>query len=235
MFVMFAGAGILASGCMSASSDPLPRRAVHVRGTVQSLSGQLLTVATATGPVPVQIEPPSQVSMVVASDRGHLKDGSYMGITSAIQPDGSLRAIEVHIFPAGVRRTGEGSYAWDLSSLDGGGMTIVNGTTSHPAVRATQQDPGMEGGKDEDSGTTRRIGGKSEGGTSLTLQFRSASMTRPQTLTIPWGIPIVTFVPGRTWDLKPGAHVLVIANRKPNGELSVDRVLVGKNGLVPSL
>jgi hypothetical protein len=29
--------------------------------------------------------------------------------------------------------------------------------------------------------------------------------------------------------------VLVIANQKPNGELSVDRVLVGKNGLVPSL
>ncbi len=235
VFVMFAGAGVLLSGCMSASSDPLPRRAVRVRGTVQSLSGPLLTVATDNGPVPLELVPPSRVSLVVASDRGHLKDGSYMGITSVTQPDGSLRAVEVHIFPPGERRTGEGSFAWDLSSLNGGGMTVMNGTTSHVSVRAAPPVSGIEGGKDEDSRKPRTIEGRLDGGTSLTLQFKSATMTRPQALTIPWGIPIVTFMPGRTWDLKPGAHVLVIANQKPGGELSVDRVLVGKNGLVPSL
>ena len=235
MFVMLTGAGGLVSGCMSASSDPLPRSAVHVRGTVQSLSGRLLTVATATGPVLVELVPPSQVSMVVASDRGHLKDGSYMGITSVLQPDGSLRAIEVHIFPSGGRRTGEGSFASDLSSLDGGGMTMMNGTATHAAVSALPPGSGTPGGEERAPRTMGTAGGKGEGGTSLTLQFRSATMTRPQALTIPWGIPIVTFVPGRTWDVKPGAHVIVLANRKPNGELSVDRILVGKNGLVPSL
>lgn len=232
VFVMLSGAGVLLSGCMSAASDPLPRRAVHVRGTVQSVSGPLLTVATANGPVPLELVAPSRVSMVVASDRGHLKDGSYMGITSITQSDGSLRAIEVHIFPPGERRAGEGSFAWDLSNLDGRGMTVMNGTTSHAAVRASPPGSGVDGGMEEDSKT---IGRRREGGTSLTLQFKSATMSRPQSLTIPWGIPIVTFVPGRMGDLKPGAHVLVIANQKPNGELSVDRVLVGKNGLVPSL
>jgi hypothetical protein len=173
--------------------------------------------------------------MVVASDRAHLKDGSYMGITSVSQPDGSLRAIEVHIFPPGERRSGEGSFAWDLASLDGGGMTVMNGTTTHASVRAALPDSGMDGRKDGDSRESRTIGKSLDGGTSLTLQFRSATMTRPLALTIPWGTPIVTFTPGRTWDLKPGAHVLVIANQKPGGELSVDRVLVGKNGLVPSM
>jgi hypothetical protein len=235
MLVMFAGAGLLASGCLSASSDPLPRPAVHVRGTVQSLTGLTLTVATATGPVPVHLVPPSQVSLVVASDRGHLKDGSYMGITSLIQPDGSLRAIEVHIFPIGARRAGEGSYEWDLSSLDGGGTTMTNGTTSHAAAGGALTDAGMRGGKGDDTKTIRRNERRQDRGTSLTLQFKSTGMSRPQGLTIPWGIPIVTFEAGRTWDLIPGAHVLVIATQKPDGELCVDRILVGKNGLVPSL
>lgn len=183
----------------------------------------------------MELASPSRVSMVVASDRGHLKDGSYMGITSVTQPDGSLRAIEVHIFPPGERRTGEGSFAWDLSSPDGGGMTVMNGTTSHAFVVAPLPGPGMDAGKIKDSRNPGTIEGRRDGGTSLTLQFKSDLMTRPQALTIPWGIPIVTFIPARTWDLKPGAHVLVIASQKQGGELSADRVLVGKNGLVPSM
>lgn len=235
VFIVFACAGVLVSGCMSAASDPLPRPAVHVRGIVQSLSGPLLTIATENGTVPVELVPPSKVSIVVATDRGHLKDGSYMGITSVTQPDGSLRAVEVHIFPPGERRTGEGSFAWDLSGLDAGGMTVMNGTTSHSFFRAARPGAGMDEGKSEDSRNPRTAGGKRDGGTSLTLQFKSASMSHPRPLTIPWGIPIVTFTPGRTLDLKPGAHVLVIATQKPGGELSVDRVLIGKNGLVPSM
>jgi hypothetical protein len=183
----------------------------------------------------VELAAPSRVSLVVASDRGHLKDGSFMGITSVTQPDGSLRAVEVHIFPPGERRTGEGSFASDLSCLDGGGVTVINGTTSHAAMYAAATVSALVGGNDGESRNARTIGVGRERGTSLTLQFRSASMTRPQALTIPWGTPIVTFVPGRTWDLKPGAHVLVIANQKPGGELTADRILVGKNGLVPSL
>jgi hypothetical protein len=30
------------------------------------------------------------------------------------QPDGSLNAVEVHIFPEAMRGTGEGHYPWDL-------------------------------------------------------------------------------------------------------------------------
>jgi hypothetical protein len=32
------------------------------------------------------------------------------------QPDGSQKAIEVHIFPEAMRGTGEGHYAWDLQA-----------------------------------------------------------------------------------------------------------------------
>jgi hypothetical protein len=40
--------------------------------------------------------------------------GSFVGIAALPQPDGSLEAIEVLIFPEAARGTGEGHYAWDL-------------------------------------------------------------------------------------------------------------------------
>jgi hypothetical protein len=235
MFVVLAAVGVLVPGCMSATSDPPPRPTVQVRGTVMTLSGPVLTVATITGPLPLRLVPPTRVSLVVASDRGHLNDGLYMGVTSVRQPDGSLRAIEVHIFPPGARRGGEGSYEWDLAGLGTGGRTVRNGTTSHGTGSVVQAGAAMQimdGQNGELFGGTR---GKRAGGTSLTLQFRSASMDHPQDLIIPWDVPIVKFEAGRRLDLKPGAHVFVIATRELNGELCVDRVLVGKNGLVPSL
>jgi hypothetical protein len=55
------------------------------------------------------------------------------------QPDGSQKALEVHIFPEAMRGTGEGHYAWDLrpqsmmtnanveqvgAAVDGGTLTL---------------------------------------------------------------------------------------------------------------
>jgi hypothetical protein len=38
----------------------------------------------------------------------------FVGSTGTTQPDGSQKAIEVHIFPESMRGTGEGHYDWDL-------------------------------------------------------------------------------------------------------------------------
>lgn len=234
--VLIAGAGLFASGCLSAASDPLPRATVHIRGTVEDYTGHVLMVETALGPVAVEFLPLSRVTIVVASDRGHLKDGAYLGMTSIAQPDGSLRATEVHIFPPGALRSGEGSYAWDLASLDAGGRKMTNGTTMHAALHPAMIPAGMHGdGTSDEIRTTRSNAPRRDGGTSLTLQFKSAVMTSPQALLIGWDVPIVLFETGRTWDVKPGAHVVVIATRNPDGKLCVDRILIGKNGLVPSL
>jgi ABC-type enterochelin transport system substrate-binding protein len=61
----------------------------HVRGTVQSLDGRLLTVATSTGSVRVELAASTRVATVVQSDRAHLTNGSFLGITSVTQPDGT--------------------------------------------------------------------------------------------------------------------------------------------------
>jgi hypothetical protein len=58
-------------------------------------------------------EKPSIATLVKAS-LADVKQGFFVGVTSMPQPDGSLRALEVHIFPEAMRGTGEGHYPWDL-------------------------------------------------------------------------------------------------------------------------
>jgi len=43
-----------------------------------------------------------------------VKQGTFVGITAMPQPDGSQKAVEIHIFPEPMRGTGEGHRPWDL-------------------------------------------------------------------------------------------------------------------------
>jgi hypothetical protein len=43
-----------------------------------------------------------------------IKQNSFVGITAMPQPDGTQKAIEVHIFPEARRGAGEGYRPWDL-------------------------------------------------------------------------------------------------------------------------
>ena len=54
-------------------------------------------------------------------------------------------------------------------------------------------------------------------------------------ITVPPGVPIVTFEPGDAAMLKQGAHVFIGAQRQADGTLTAGRVNVGKDGLVPPM
>jgi hypothetical protein len=51
------------------------------------------------------------------------------------QPDGSQRAVEVHIFPETMRGTGEGHYAWDLRPQS----TMTNGNVEQTVTSVEGQ------------------------------------------------------------------------------------------------
>ena len=198
----------------------------HIRGTVQSLNDQVLTVATSTGTVRVQLAQPTKVAHVVQSDREHITDGSFLGIASVTQPDGSERAVEVHVFPEAMRGTGEGSYGWDLPGADGGASKMTNGTAA-----SSKMTNGTVSSLEDDE----RNGECASGGSSLTLLYKDGTSGGSQTITIPPDIPVVAIEPGASADLQPGAHVFVVAHRTSGGQLTADRVLAGKNGVVPPM
>jgi hypothetical protein len=88
---------------------------VRVRGTVEGMDGPVYLVKTRGGDtVKVALtDKPLFVAMVKAS-MADIKPGMFIGSTAMPGPDGSLRAVEVHIFPEAMRGTGEGHRDWDL-------------------------------------------------------------------------------------------------------------------------
>jgi len=88
---------------------------VRVRGAIERVEGDLYVIKTRAG-AEVKVKLPDNV-MVVALTKASLADikqGSFVGATGMPQPDGSQKAIEVHIFQEAMRGTGEGHYPWDL-------------------------------------------------------------------------------------------------------------------------
>ncbi len=221
-FVAFLGASGLA--IVGAAIQAAPAQPVHVRGTIASVQGKVLTVTTATGPVRIQFAAKTPIVSVIPSDRAHIKDGAFLGIASRPQPNGTQKAVEVVVFPEAARGTGEGSYAWDLPG-SGTRSKMTNGTVSRSH---------MTNGTARKSLMTNGTAHKA-GGAALTLQYKNGTGMGSQNVTLPANIPVVTFAPGQPSQLTPGAHVFVAGQRLPGGIVVADRILVGKNGLVPPM
>jgi hypothetical protein len=88
---------------------------MRVRGTIERLDGTIYLVKTREGTELriTLIDKPVLVAIVKAT-LADIKPGVFVGSTGMPQPDGSQKAVEVHIFPEAMRGTGEGHYAWDL-------------------------------------------------------------------------------------------------------------------------
>jgi hypothetical protein len=91
------------------------QEATRVRGTIERVDGDMYVVKTRDGNlVKVALtDKPLFVAMVKTS-MADIKPGMFIGSTAMPGPDGSLRAVEVHIFPEAMRGTGEGHRPWDL-------------------------------------------------------------------------------------------------------------------------
>ena len=216
--------GVLLQACGNHSAPSQAQQ--HIRGTVHGLDGQLLTVATEEGSVQVQLAPQTQVATVIQSDLGHVAAGSFLGITSVRQSDGSERAVEIHVFPEAMRGTGEGSYAWDLPGAARSRSRMTNGTAAPSR---------MTNGTVSRSTMTNGTVTSQEHGSSLTLEYEDSGARRSQTITIPPDIRVVAIQPGQATDLAPGVHVFVVAHRSANGMLTADRALAGRDGIVPPM
>lgn len=89
--------------------------AVHVRGTIESKDHQTLDVKARGGEtLKVKLADNAPVRTVVKASLSDVKAGTFVGITAMPQPDGTQKAVEIHIFPEAMRGTGEGHRPWDL-------------------------------------------------------------------------------------------------------------------------
>ena len=88
---------------------------LRIRGTIESVDGSVYVVKNRDGAeVKLTVIDPQLYVAIVKSSMADIKPGQFVGATGMTQPDGSQKAIEVHIFPESMRGTGEGHYDWDL-------------------------------------------------------------------------------------------------------------------------
>jgi len=113
-------AALLALPTASAQDSP----PVRVRGTIERVEGSNFVVKARDGSeLKITLAENAMIVALVKASVAEIKPGSFVGITGMPQPDGSQRAVEVHIFPETMRGTGEGHYAWDLRPQS----TMTNG------------------------------------------------------------------------------------------------------------
>jgi len=131
-------AGLVALSCIAiappgADAQPAP---VRVRGTIESINGDLLIVKGRDGRnVTMRMAASVSVAGVEKISLSDIKPGAYIGVTTVADAQGNQKATEVHLFPEALRGAGEGTQAWDTapgSSMTNGGLDkIVEGNDGH--------------------------------------------------------------------------------------------------------
>ena len=121
--------GLLACVALLFSVSLASAQNVRVRGTVEKVDGSTIVVKSREGQdLTIKLADNLTVSGVVKRSLDDVKAGTYVGIAALPQPGGTLKALEVLIFPEAMRGAGEGHYPWDLmpeSNMTNAGVTDV--------------------------------------------------------------------------------------------------------------
>jgi hypothetical protein len=98
-----------------AASAASAQETVRIRGVIESVDGPVYLVKNRDGAeLKLTVTDKPLFVAIVKATMADIKPGMFVGATGQTQPDGSQKAIEVHIFPESMRGTGEGHYDWDL-------------------------------------------------------------------------------------------------------------------------
>jgi hypothetical protein len=178
-----------------------------VRGSVVSISDTALTLGMAGGgDAHVALTPPVQVYARENADLSKVTERSFVGVTSVAQPDGSQRATEIHIFPEELRGLGEGSRPMGQPSGGGSKSTMTNGTVA----------AGAGGGSRMTNGAVR-----TQAGGTITVEYQGGT----QTIAVPAGVSVTAIAP-TTKKVTPGANVIVLGKKRPDGGIEASRVML---------
>jgi hypothetical protein len=124
---------LLIAGLASTPAPASAQETVRVRGVIERVDGTVYVVKGRDGrSLKLTLAPNAGVAASVKSALSDIKSGSYIGVAALPQADGTLRALEVHIFHESMRGTGEGHRAWDLQPKS----TMTNATVDQVTAAA---------------------------------------------------------------------------------------------------
>ena len=200
---LFASLFFLGAFVTSAAADSPP---VHLKGAIQSVNGQSFAMSGSAAPVTVNLTGDTKIASLEAAQLADITQGMFVGTAALPQPDGTLKALEVHIFPEAMRGTGEGYRPFPQ---------VAQGTMTNATITDIV---GTQGAVTDD-------------GLKLTLKYKDGE----KTVVVPKGTPVVLLGKGDASMLKPKAKVSVTGTKDASGAVTATRILVGLDGATPPL
>jgi hypothetical protein len=112
-------------GTFAVPSVMAQQQTIRLHGAIETLDGHTLLVRSRDGAeLKLNLADKLLVVEVVKASMTDIKEGTFIGSGAMPQPDGSQKAIEVHIFAESMRGTGEGFKPWDGAP----NSTMTNGS-----------------------------------------------------------------------------------------------------------
>ncbi|WP_178128976.1 DUF5666 domain-containing protein [Pseudomonas sp. ANT_J12] len=115
----------------TAMAAEAPGTRIGVRGEITGVSADSLKVHANSGEnVVIKLTQDTKVRAVTLANIEDIKPGSYIGSAAIPQDDGTLKALEVHVFPPELAGSGDGHRPFDLAK----GSSMTNGSVGDLVV-----------------------------------------------------------------------------------------------------
>ncbi len=193
----------------------------HVRGVVAAVEGDHLEIKVPGGKkTTVRLADDVRLSLASKSSLAGIGQGLFIGTTAVAQPDGTLRALEVHLFPESMRGAGEGHRPWDLKP----GSSMTNATASQVESAKAAAPSSMT------NATVSNLA-RSDSGLKVVLEYPEGE----KTIFVPPSVPVVKLEPTDRAHLTVGAHVFAAGPLRSDGTVLVKRMVIGEGTLRPPM
>ncbi len=201
-------AAVLSVGVAASSAWAQQPQTQRVRGVIESVDGDNVVVKARDGAeLKLKLRDNAVVRAMIPAKLSDIKSGTAVGITSAPQADGSLKAIEVHLLVVAPGQAVNSFHSnWDLAP-----NTFMTNGPVQTSIEAVD-------------------------GQQLTVQYKTGDKVDEKKIIVTPQTAIVGYEPATKADLKPGEKVFVAgAPKLPDGTLDVATISFGKNGMTPPM
>jgi hypothetical protein len=131
-------AAVAAALAVAATTTALAQeKPVHLRGTIEKVDGNVLSVKARDGSATtVKLADNPRITALTKAQLSDIKEGSFIGVTAMPQPDGSQKAIGLHIFMDAQKGVVPAGFTpWDREP----GSTMTNADVANKVTAADGQ------------------------------------------------------------------------------------------------
>jgi len=203
----FGAAGFaLAFGATAGLAQQQPQT-TRIRAMIEKVDGDVLMVKARNGDqLKVTMADNARYAAMIKATLDDLKPDTYIGVTSMPQPDGTLKAVAIHIFQPNQRGTGEGHRPWDLTP----GSMMTNAAIETTVASADGQ--------------------------TITVKYKQGEKVEDKKVLVTPQTVIVRYVPGDKNELKSGVHIIIgAATKNADGSFGAAALNYGRDGIVPPM